>query len=325
MQRPFLNIYWRSEAFLEIARPLLELETSLVNTPGEHLISQLYQTLQSVLGGNRSWKSYRQRMKVLQGAENISKTATEKIQSEWKYVKGGRNCVQSFLKAYCPEDWEDVQAGRVKIESIEEAICQHRSLAEQLKQYATILHASYKPLFRFRDSLFENVKIEDPKGFLLDNCGETNLDPLHLLRFYEFVSDGDRILVTERAKQPYNLSFFLRVSDLDEFANTQLSKLYAFENCQIQRGIGEMVRSTAIISELAPPLLPGVIVKEHRNNRWAIHKLKKQRLDCYPITVWDDFGQKEDYSFFPSLSGILAIATAGFSLKCPDNEEFWCV
>jgi len=329
MQRPFLNIYWRSEAFLEIARPLLELETSLINTPGEHLISQLYQTLQSVLGGNRPWKEYRQRMKILQGAENISKTKIEKILKEWKYIKGGRNCVQSFLKAYCPEDWEDVQAGRVNIESIEEAICQHRSLAEQLKQYATILHASYKPLFRFRDSLFENVKIEDPHGFLLDNCGETNLDPLHLLRFYEFVSDGDRILVTERAKQPYNLSFSLNLTnlniDLDEFANTQLSKLYAFQNCQIQRGIGEIMRSTAIIAELTPPLLPGVIVKEHLNNRWAIFKLKKQGLDCYPITVCDNFGREEKYTFFPSLSGILAIATAGFALKCPDNEEFWCV
>lgn len=325
MQRPFLNIYWRSEAFLEIARPLLELETSLVNTPGEHLISQLYQTLQSVLGGNRPWKAYRQRMKILQGAENIAKTKIEKIPKDWKYIKGGQNCVKSFLKAYCSEDWEDVKSGRVAIEQLEQEILSQRYYTEKLKHYARILQISYAPLFRFRDSLFENVKIEDPHGFLLDNCGETNLDPLHLLRFYEFVSDVDRILVTQRAKQPYNLSFSLRVSDLNEFANTQLSKLYAFENCQIQRGIGEMVRSTAIISELAPPLLPGVIVKEHLNNRWAIHKLKKQGLDCYPITVWDDFGQKEDYSFFPSLSGILAIATAGFSLKCPDNEEFWCV
>ncbi|QIZ69926.1 type I-D CRISPR-associated helicase Cas3' [Oxynema aestuarii] len=329
MQRPFLNIYWRSEAFLEIARPLLELETSLINTPGEHLISQLYQTLQSVLGGNRPWKEYRQRMKILQGAENIAKTKIEKIPKDWKYIKGGQNCVKSFLKAYCSEDWEDVKSGRVAIEQLEQEILSQRYYTEKLKHYARILQISYAPLFRFRDSLFENVKIEDPKGFLLDNCGETNLDPLHLLRFYEFVSDGDRILVTERAKQPYNLSFSLNLTnlniDLDEFANTQLSKLYAFQNCQIQRGIGEMMRSTAIIAELTPPLLPGVIVKEHLNNRWAIFKLKKQGLDCYPITVCDNFGREEKYTFFPSLSGILAIATAGFALKCPDNEEFWCV
>lgn len=325
MKRPFLDVYWRSEAFLEIARPLLELETSLVDTPGERLIPQLYQTLQSVLGGNRDWKTYRQRMKVLQGAETIAKTKIEKVQKDWKYIKGGRNCVMSFLKAYCPEDLDDVNSGRVAIKTLESTICQNRSLTEKLKHYATILHASYAPLFRFRDSFLENVKIEDPNGFLLDNCGETNLDPLHLLRFYEFVSDSDRILVTDRAQFPYTLSFSLKVEDLDEFNNTQLSKLYAFENCQIRRGMGENVRPTPISAELTPPLIPGVIVKEHRNNRWAIFKLKKQGLDAYPITVFDHKGRQEDYTFFPSLSGILAIAAAGFALKCPDNEEFWCV
>ncbi len=33
LDRPFLEIYWRSEAFLEIARPLLELEESLQVLP----------------------------------------------------------------------------------------------------------------------------------------------------------------------------------------------------------------------------------------------------------------------------------------------------
>ncbi|WP_017662204.1 type I-D CRISPR-associated helicase Cas3' [Baaleninema simplex] len=325
LQRPFLEIYWRSEAFLEIARPLLELETDLVNTPGETFISQLYHTLQTLLGGGQDWQYYRKRMKVLQGAENISKTSIEKIQKDWKYIKGGQNCVMSFLRAYYPEDLEAVKSGHVSIESVEAGICKRRDLTEKLKHYATILQTSYAPLFRFRDSLFENVKIEDPQGFLLDNCGETNLDPLHLLRFYEFVSDGDRILVLDRAKQTYNLSFFLKVADLDDFKNTKLAKLYAFDNLQIQRNLGEIVRSTSKTAEFTSSLIPGVVVKEHLKNRWAILKLKKQGLDCYPLTVSDYSGREDNYTFFPSLSGILAIAAAGFALKCPDNEEFWCV
>lgn len=325
LQRPFLDIYWRSEAFLELARPLLELETSLDKTSGANLILVLYETLQRVLGGNRDWQYYRQRMKILQGAENIAKTDIGKLAKDWKYIKGGRNLVNNFLKTYYSEDWENVQQGNQSLDALESMILRSVEHLKKLKNHAILLKTSYAPLFRFRDSLFPNVTIEDPQGFLLDSCGETQLDPLHLLRFYEFASEGDRIVLTKRACQTYQLSFRLQVDNLEEFSNTQLAKLSAFPNCEITRRIGDDVRPTALLSQLTPPLMPGVIVKENRRNRWAICKLQKQGLTSYPITVQDAWGDTATYCFFPSLDGILAIASAGFALKCPDNEEFWCI
>ncbi|MDL5049987.1 type I-D CRISPR-associated helicase Cas3' [Oscillatoria amoena NRMC-F 0135] len=112
MKRPFLEIYWRSEAFLEIARPLLELEILLENLPEASLVTQLYQTLQNVLGGKRDWDFYRKRMKILKGAENIAGETVNKIQKDWQYIKGGQNFVISFLRAYCPEDYEAVSINR---------------------------------------------------------------------------------------------------------------------------------------------------------------------------------------------------------------------
>ena len=156
----------------------------------------------------------------------------------------------------------------------------------------------------------------------MDEVGETNLDPIHLLRFYEFENDGDRVEIINRAEEPYNLSFSLSVDDLEEFKNIYLGKLYAFENCQIKRTYGDVVRPTPLVVEKR--LIPGVIVSQSSQNSWAIARLRKQGLESYPIKVSDYFKSK-DYLFFPSLSGILAIASAGVILKCPDNEEFWCV
>lgn len=324
MKRPFLEIYWRSEAFLEIAKPLLELENFLEGLPNEHLVIQLYQTLQKVFNGKREWDFYRKRMKVLKGAENISSKTVKEIQNGWKYIKGGQSCVMSYLKAYCPEDYEDIRAERASIGKIESMIEHRQDIAKDLRTYAIILNKSYAPLFRFRDSLFGNVKIYDPHNLLLDEVGETNVDPIHLLRFYEFESDGDHIEVTWWADEPYNLAFSLIVPDLEEFKNTLLCKLYAFENCSIKRLHGDVVRPTPSIIE--QQLIPGVIVSETAKNRWAIVRLRKQGLDCYPIFVSSyDFPSPKQYTFFPSLSGILAIASAGVALKCPDDEEFWVI
>lgn len=330
LERPFLNVYWKSEAFLEIAKPLLELETVLAGLPQENLVIQLYQTLQNVLGGKKEWRYYRQRMKVIQGAENIAKSSIKKIQKEWKYIKGGRNCVKSFLKANYEEEWEELQSGERTIEEVEELIQEEEDIAEELLEYATILKESYAPLFRFRDSLFENVVVKDEHNLLLDEVGETNLDPIHLLRFLEFVTDGNTIELTRRAETPYQLSFALQVEDLDEFKYTCLSKLYAFNNLTIRRMQSGSLSPTDLPSVLDKAIkntyIPGVIVQEHSENRWAIMKLKKQGLACYPIQVSDYFTNKpEEFLFFPKLSGILAIAQAGFALKCADNEAFYIV
>ncbi|MFP4320788.1 MAG: type I-D CRISPR-associated helicase Cas3', partial [Phormidium sp.] len=215
LQRPFLDIYWRSEAFLEIARPLLELESSLEKTPAADLIVLLYQTLQQVLGGNRDWHYYRQRMKILQGAENIAQKEIGKLAKDWRYIKGGHNLVKNFLKTYYLESWEELQQGNQSLETLESTILNSPKALKKLKDYAILLKTSYAPLFRFRDSLLPNVTIEDPQGFLLDSCGETQLDPLHLLRFYEFDRDGDRIVLTQRAKPTYQLKFQLQVENLE--------------------------------------------------------------------------------------------------------------
>jgi CRISPR-associated endonuclease/helicase Cas3 len=230
----------------------------------------------------------------------------------------------SYLRACYPEDYEDIRSERASIAEIESMIEQRHDIAEDLRTYATILRESYAPLFRFRDSLFGNVKIYDPHNLLLDEVGETNVDPIHLLRFYEFESDGECIEVTSRAEESYSLAFSLQVSDLEEFKNTLLCKLYAFENCSIKRMHGDVVRPTPSIIE--KQLIPGVIVSETAKNRWAIVRLRKQGLECYPIYVSSyDSPSPKQYTFFPSLSGILAIASAGVALKCPDDEEFWVI
>ncbi|HEY9794050.1 MAG TPA: type I-D CRISPR-associated helicase Cas3', partial [Leptolyngbyaceae cyanobacterium] len=325
MKRPFLEIYWRSEAFLEIAKPLLELENLLETLPEESLVTQLYQTLQTVLGGKREWSFYRKRMNILKGAEEISRKTVKEIQKDWKYIKGGQSCVMSYLKAYCPEDFE-----RITLDEVKQEIQENRELAENLQEYAKILKASYAPLFRFRDSLFDNVKVYDPHNLLLDEVGETNLDPIHLLRFYEFESDGELIAVTSRVDEPYNLAFSLQVDDLEEFKNIYLCKLFAFENYSITRIQGGGIRPTELPTSLnkaiKETLIPGVIVSETAKNRWVIVRLRKQGLECYPIFVSSyDSPAPKQYTFFPSLSGILAIASAGVALKCPDDEEFWVI
>ncbi|HIK39590.1 type I-D CRISPR-associated helicase Cas3' [Thermoleptolyngbya sp. M55_K2018_002] len=324
LKRPFLDIYWRSEAFLEIARPLLELETQLEGLPQASLVTDLYRVLQTVLQGKRDWDFYKKRMRLLQGAENLAKVPPEKIQKDWKYIKGGQSCLMSFLRTCCPEDYEDILTGRASIASVESLLKENLDLAEDLRNYAKILHVSYSPLFRFRDSFFESLKIQDPHKLLLDEAGEAIIDPIHLLRFYEFESDEEKIIALSRAEQPYSLAFSLYVDSLEEFENNCLCRLFAFENCSIKRMIGDSTRPTALIKEIEKQLIPGVVVKEHNKNRWAIVKLRKQGLECYPIHVSGcDSPTPKEYLFFPSLSGILAIATAGVNLQSPDNEEFW--
>lgn len=324
MKRPFLEIYWRSEAFLEIAKPLLELEIALDSLPEQSLVVQLYETLQTVLGGKRDWDFYRKRMKLLKGAENIARKTVKEIQKDWKYIKGGQSLVMSYFRAYCPEDYDDIRSGRFTQEKLKLIIEQDHELAKNLQEYSAVLKESYAPLFRFRDSLFENVKINDPDGLLLDDVGETNVDPIHLLRFFEFESNGNHIELTGRADEPYNLAFFLQVDDLEEFRSVYLCKLFAFENCSIKRMQGDVIRPTPLIIE--KQLIPGVVVSETAKNRWAIVRLKKQGLESYPIYVSAyDSPIPKQYTFFPSLSGILAIASAGIALKCPDEEDFYIV
>lgn len=337
MKRPFLEIYWKSEAFLEIARPLLELESALHNLGEEQLVQDLYTTLQRLFGGSRSWKYYKHRMMQIITAETLAKAPLQpNKEGQWSFItilfKQPSYIRQSFIKKFLefnyPEQLEALNRQEFSIEEIEEEIKNDEDSISELKKFAVFWKTAWSPLFRFRDSLFESLTIYDPNHFLLDDVGETDLDPFHLLRFYEFVSDNDRVELSARVKETYSLSFKLEVDTLSGFEATQLGKLWAYEELSVRRTSGGAVRPT----KLPPPLekalretlIPGVVIKENSGNRWAIIKLKKQGLECYPIYVSGcDSSTPKEYLFFPSLSGLLAIATAGVALQSPDNEEFW--
>ena len=325
LDRPFLEIYWRSEAFLEIARPLLELEKDFQDSPQLEFISQLYATLQSILGGKRDWSYYRDRMKILQGSDNIAKSSIDKIQKEWQYIKGGQALVRHFIKVRYPETWEDLKAKTTTIEKYERLVQENADIAEELKTFAKFWQTSYAPIFQFRDSLFENLKIRDPKGLLLDESDETTLDPFHLLRYYEFVEEDDFVEVVSRAKDIYQICFHLQYyGTAEEFKNLELNKLQAFEKCRVERKTKTGgIAPTSLLQHLNKPLLPGVIISTTAN-MGVIIQLQKQGISSYPISVSCDNGRK-DYTFFPGLAGILSVAMYGRIICLPDDEEFCLV
>ncbi|MGI2906992.1 type I-D CRISPR-associated helicase Cas3' [Tolypothrix sp. VBCCA 56010] len=321
LDKPFLHAYWRSEAFLEIARPLLELEDRFKELPEEVLILQLFQTLQDIFGGNRTWEDCRKRIKVLQGAENIAAASIEDIQKKWKYISGGQAFVANFIKTNFPEDWEDIKAKRSSLDDYEEQFQKDREAATELKEFAEIFKASYAPIFQFRDGLFANIKILDPQGFMLDESEETFLDPIHLLRYYEFAENGEYIELKNRALKTYDLNFRLSYHDnLQDFVNTQLNKLTAFKNCRIQRSKGGAISPTPLLKVLEKNLLPGVIICPITNVA-ALYQLRKQGIFSYPITVVCNDAQK-NYELLPGLAGILTMAMKFQQLRLPDDEAF---
>lgn len=339
LKRPFLDAYWKSEAFLEIAKPLVEIESSLQGLEAEKLITSLYQNLQQILGNNRPWNYYKFRILTILTAEKLAKSPLKpKQENQFSFVQTflrqspflRKLFLEKFLECNYPEIFAELETNNYIIEELEAEIKEQESSAQEVKEFANLWTAIYSPLFRFRDSLFENIKVNDPDNLLLDEGGETNLDPIHLLRYLEFETDGNIVELTGRAAIPYSLAFSLKVEDLDKFNNTCLSKLYAFEKMEITRTqSGNILPTTfppSFMTAIRETLIPGVVVRENTKNRWAIAKLKKQGLDCYPLTVSDYSSSKpQEYLFFPTLSGILAIVQANFALKCPDDQDFYIV
>lgn len=322
LDKPFLQAYWRSEAFLEIARPLLEMEDRLEGLSGSEFIPQLFDTLKETLGGSRSWDEYRYRMKVLRGAENLTKATLARLKKDWKFLPGGQAFVKNFIKAKYPEDWEDLQTGRTTLEEYERLFQEDESAAADLKEFAEVWSASYAPLFQFRSSLFETLPIRDPLGLLLDESDETVLDPIHLLRYYNFERNGNWIEVTARAEGTYELSFRLRYPhSWQEFVNTELNKLTAFRNCRIERRQGGAIAPTPLLKELEKTLLPGVIICPIANAA-AIYQLRKEGIVSYPIVVACNDVPTKEYVFLPGLAGILTMAMKSKQLRLPDDEPF---
>jgi CRISPR-associated endonuclease/helicase Cas3 len=320
LDEPFLDAYWRSEAFLEIARPLLEIEELFgENLAGNELIPQLFATLQSTLGGNHTWDYYRHRMRVLRAAEQISQTSPKTLNSQWKYIKGGQAFVKKFLEVQHPEYLEDLKAGRTTLEEWEQEFQDYEDAATELKNFAEVWSASYAPLFQFRASLFESIPIRDPLSLLLDESEETYLDPIHLLRNYQFANKGEVIEITGRAKATYEVSFRLRYrGSCQEFANQKLNKLTAFPNCHIKRSQGGAIAPTPLLTELEKHLLPGVIICPLANAS-TVYQLHKNAL-CHTLSSLLVMIGKKSIGFLPGLAGILTMAMKSKQLRLPDDE-----
>jgi CRISPR-associated endonuclease/helicase Cas3 len=324
LDRPFLSIYWQSEAFLEIARPLLHLEEMMQNLSEKELIPKLYQTLQRILGGKRDWGYYRRRMQALRAAESIAHSKDKDLAEDpLKFVRGGARweLIKTFLKTECPEDWEDFQANRTKLEEYEEILKKDTEVADVLIKFCKSFSVSYAPLFGFRSSLFESLSISDPKGFILDLSDETLIDAIHLLRYYEFATNNDETEIIERAEPAYQISFRLRYrGNRLDFLTHQMNKLKAFENCRIERRRDNAISPTPLLNKLEKELIPGVIFCQITNAS-AYYRIRQERITSYPITISGNDFEKE-YTFLPGLPGILTLAMCGVKLKLPDDDDF---
>jgi CRISPR-associated endonuclease/helicase Cas3 len=325
LERPFLKAYWQSEALLETARPLLMLEDLMDKLPEAQHIPKLFETIQQVLGGKRDWKYYQGRMRTLQAAEKLAKSPPKDLAGDplkWVKPQYRWGIVAAFLKSESPDDWEALRNKQRSLKDFEELFRKESDLAESLVNFSKILNASYAPLFQFRSSLFESLHIRDPRGFLLDQAEETELDPIHLLRNYEFLSAGEDIEITARAKSTYELTFHLRYyDDAESFKRTKLNKLTAFQDCRIQRSLSGALSPTPLLDQLQKQWLPGVVVAKFAN-QGIIIRLQKQGIASYPITIECDDGKKE-YMIFPGFAGIITAAMNGIKIRLMDEEEFW--
>jgi len=328
LERPFLEAYWQSEALLETARPLLMLEGMMEKLAEAEYVPRLFETIRTTLGGRRDWKYYQGRMKALEAARSIS-TAPEKdlVGNPLRWVRGDSKwaIIAAFLKSESPDDWEALRTKQRKIGEFEKLLKDDLEVAELFKQFAKIFNASYAPLFQFRSSLFENLHIRDPKGCLLDRSDETELDPIHLLRNYEFASNNSVIEITERAQAVYELNFHLNYDgDLAEFIRKKINKLSAFENCRIERRMGGAIAPTPLLSALEKEFLPGVIVPTSPN-QGVIIRLRKQGLASYPICVNCSDVKKDSYTIIPGFAGIITAAINNIKIRLMDEEDFWVI
>ncbi|WP_199320472.1 type I-D CRISPR-associated helicase Cas3' [Leptolyngbya sp. FACHB-261] len=331
LERPFLHVYWQSEALLETARPLFFLEESLKKLPEESLILKLFTTLRTILGGGREWQHYRSRVQALILAEALQKAPVRTSnQRQWNLAKvwstkpcSARYCfLRSFLEAKHPDDAEDLTSGQTTLRDWNEALANREDIAVEMKEFAEEWLSSYAPLFQFRSSLFENVHIRDPHNLLVDLAEETDLDPIHLLRNYEFVQKDDLLEVTNRAQATYEISFAWRYDgSADEFKATNLNRLIALKNCTIRRRQGGVTAPTPLLSALEKEWLAGVIVPT-LTNQGIIFYLRKQGIESYNITVQcDDFAK--EYTLFTGIYAIMTAAMNKIKIRLMDEEEFW--
>jgi CRISPR-associated endonuclease/helicase Cas3 len=331
MERPFLQIYWQSEALLETARPLVILEDALQSLSQESLIPKLFGTLKVVFGGNRDWKYYRDRMQALLLAEKLKNAPiSSNSDGQWNFTKVWSKSLfsaryfflRTFLQARHPDDAEDLREKRTSLKDWDDAVYKRNDIAEEMKPFAEEWLNSYAPIFQFRYSLFENIQIRDPNNLLLDISDETELDPIHLLRYYEFIQKNDIVELIARPATPYELSFHLNYDGSeDEFKHLKLNRLTAFQNCTVQRGQQGAIAPTQLLTALKKEWIAGVITPT-MVNQGIIFYLRKQGVDSYPITV-KGINFSKSYTLFTGISAIMTAAMNGIKIRLMDEEDFW--
>jgi CRISPR-associated endonuclease/helicase Cas3 len=336
LERPFLQIYWQSEALLEVARPLVLLEKQMKGLPEESLILKLFDTLKTIIGGRREWKHYASRMEGLMLAEELQKAPLRSPdQKKWDFAtvwqrRGSYKAKYSFLKAFLEskhiDDAEAFKAGQQEIKDWDKAISEldRSDIAEEMKEFAEEWLNSYAPIFQFRSGLFENVHIRDPHKLLLDNLEETDLDPIHLLRNYEFLQNGDVVEVASRAEYPYEIVFRLRYEgSADVFKATKLNRLTAFKGCVLQRSQSGATIPTPLLSALKKEWIPGVVVPTH-TNQGVIFYLQKLGIESYKIYV-ECLDFSKEYTLFTGISAIMTAAMNNIKIRLMDEEDFWII
>ncbi|MBD1849147.1 type I-D CRISPR-associated helicase Cas3' [Cyanobacteria bacterium FACHB-502] len=337
MERPFLQIYWQSEALLETARPLVMLEEALKSLSQESLIPKLFGTLKAIFGGKSEWKYYRDRMQALLLAEKLQQTPIiAKDEKQWDFAKvwskgsypARRYFLLAFLKAKHPDDAEDLQAKRTKLDDWDAVIIgdndieRRDDIAEEMKAFSQEWLNSYAPIFQFRSGLFENVHIRDSKNLLLDISDETELDPIHLLRNYEFAQCKDVIELINRTQYPYELSFHLNYEGTEnEFKGLKLNRLIALQNCTVRRSQQEVIVPTPLLTALQKEWLAGVITPTMAN-QGIIFYLRSQGVESFPIEV-RGYDFSKSYTFFTGINAIMTAAMNGIKIRLLDEEDFW--
>ncbi len=326
LDKPFLSIYWRSEALLEVARPVLQLEKLLRGLEGQPAIEALFENMRQLLGAGRPCSYYRHRMRLIESAGMVARykpARDNKHPFEWMSTFMRNQLIEAYLKEEHPEDLDAMKAGDF---TYEEAACTLRKEPEarELCRFARNLELAYAPLFRFRDSLFSNLIVQDPHGLLLDEPDQIELDPLHLLRYYEFMENSEGIVLRARAEPPYSIHLRLRfIGESRDFAACQLNKLQAFESVGIERKRAGALAPCSLLSRLSQEPMAGVAICPTTNAALRWH-LKKSGVESYPLTVVAN-NREQEYLFFPNLSGILAVASGGARLRLPDDEDLYIV
>jgi len=327
--RPFQSIYWRSDALLEVARPLCRLEKMLKDLPQAHLIEDLFNSVRQVMaeGRGQSWKFYRYRQSILMAAEQIARDPRQCM----SYA--GTQVLSDYLKTEDPETWAHMEAGAATSKDYAQALAgpdeqvEVSEMRTGLQTFAQRLCAAYQPLQRFRQSLFSQFELIDPQALVSDLAESIALDPLHLLRHYEFRQQENQLVLTGRAKPSYQITLlYQHPGTRESFEDRFLNRPTALQGVKVQRHTqaGAIV-PTPLLASLSQGWLPGMIICPQSNGtaRWRLQRKGLRPFDIQ-VDFLADFAQR-DYIFYPHLEGWLALAQEGVRLRLPENNEPWII